>query len=391
MKKHALWLILGVMVSGAVSAEELPLGQLIDDVQCQEDGSQRYALYVPSTFTPLRLWPVIFVFDPGGHGRTGVERYQAAAEKYGYIVAGSNNSRNGPVQNSLIAAMAMAADVDDRFPLNRERIYTAGMSGGARVAMRLALNFELISGPAGPGVAGVLASSAGFPNGTSFRESVPFPIFGTAGTDDFNHREMSRLERDLISPHRVEVFEGGHTWLPVDLATDGIEWMEIQAMRRGLRPRDPKLVDEIFAKRIARGDAQRSSLEKLRELKSVAIDFKGLKDVAGLAERAAMLEQQQDVKEALTAERSEEERELQITREVYQLRDRLATNNGFATLKERVTTLLSQSRAAEDSPDRRIARRVLTGLRASSGGVRNPEFQELMNQIRSSGQPVLPQ
>jgi hypothetical protein len=389
MRKVVLWVILAVMAGGRLSAQSLPLGQIIDNVQCQEDGSQRYALYVPSTFTPLRRWPVILIFDPAGRGRTGVERYQAAAEKYGYILAGSNNSRNGPVKDSLTAATAMATDVDDRFPLNRQRIYTAGMSGGARVAMRLALNFEMISGPGGPGVAGVLASSAGFPNGTHPRESVPFPIFGSAGTDDFNHLEMTRLDRDVISPHKVEVFEGGHTWLPAELATDGIEWMEIQAMKRGLRPRDPKLVDELFARRLAHGDAQRSSLEKLRELKSVVSDFKGLKDVAEVAERAATLEQQQDVKDAINAERSEEERELQATRELYQLRDRLA-DGGFATLKERVTTLLGQSQAAEDSRDRRIARRVLTGLRASSGGVSNPEFQELMNDIRS-GQPPRPQ
>ena len=379
------------MVGVRVSAQDLPPGRLIEDVQCRDDDSQHYALYVPSTFESQRLWPVIFVFDPAGRGSTGVERYQAAAEKYGYIVAGSNNSRNGPVQNSLIAAAAMAADVDDRFPLNRQRIYTAGMSGGARVAMRLALNFEVINGPDGPPIAGVLASSAGFPNGMRFRESVPFPVFGTAGTDDFNYQEMSRLDRDLTSPHRVEIFDGGHTWLPVDLAMDGIEWLEIQAMKSGLRARDPKLVDEMFAKRIARGDAQKSSLKKLRELKSIAVDFEGLEDVAEIIKRAALLDQQQDVKEQLNAERSEQQRELQITRELFQLRDRLAGGNGFAILKERVTALLGQSQAGEDSPDRRIARRVLAGLRASSGGVGSPEFQELLNQIRSSAQPVRPQ
>ena len=39
---------------------------------------------------------MILAFDAGDVGGGGVERYQAAAEQYGYIVAGSNNSRNGP-------------------------------------------------------------------------------------------------------------------------------------------------------------------------------------------------------------------------------------------------------------------------------------------------------
>jgi hypothetical protein len=54
---------------------------------------------------------------------------------------------------------------------------------------------------------------------------------------------------------------------------------------------------------------------------------------------------------------------------------------GFAKLKERVTQFLDQSRAPEDSSSRRIARRVLTSLRASEVGVRNPELQVLLNQI----------
>jgi hypothetical protein len=56
-------------------------------------------------------------------------------------------------------------------------------------------------------------------------------------------------------------------------------------------------------------------------------------------------------------------------------------SSGLAKLKERVTQLLDQSRALEDSSSRRIARRVLTSLRASTVGVRNPELQMLLDQI----------
>src|SRR5207249_4789508 len=162
--------------------------------------------------------------------RRFVERYQAAAEKYGYIVAGSNNSRNGPWDISLDAADAMTADVEKRFPLDHKRMYTAGMSGGARVAMLLALDYDRF--------AGVFASSAGFPD--DFHQSLRFPFFATAGTDDFNHQEMRELNRGVKTPHRLEVFEGGHQWLPVELAMDGVEWMEIQAMKGNLRPIDRK-------------------------------------------------------------------------------------------------------------------------------------------------------
>jgi poly(3-hydroxybutyrate) depolymerase len=201
LKRSIACAFLTIAVAGTASAQDLPRGELIDDIQCQQDGSQHYALYLPSHFDPSRPWPVILVFDAGGRGREGVERYRAAAEKYGYLVAGSNNSRNGPWNVGLDAAAAMRADVTRRFPVDRKRIYTAGMSGGARVAILVAQRSREI--------AGVLASSAGY--STAFHKSERFPIFGSAGTEDFNYREMRMVDRLMTSPHRVEVFEGGHT------------------------------------------------------------------------------------------------------------------------------------------------------------------------------------
>jgi pimeloyl-ACP methyl ester carboxylesterase len=360
----------------------------VDTVPCRDDAAQTYALYVPSTFTPARRWPVLFVFDAMGHGRTGVERYQAAAEQYGYLVAGSNNSRNGPWDISLSAAEAMIGDVATRFPLDARRVYTAGMSGGARVAMRLALDGA--AGPARLDVAGVLASSAGFPDG--FQTAVSFPIFGTAGTDDFNHEEMRELDEGVRTPHRVEVFEGGHAWLPASLATDGIQWMEIQAMQSGRRPRDPKEIDEIFAARVARAEARQTSLEKMRELRLIADDFQGLRtDTAAFADRAAELARQPGVQDALQAERADEQQERQTTADVFDLRDGMAIGDNVAKLRARLVQLLGQSNAAEDSSARRIARRVLAVFRISSSGMRTPELQELLNQIRPPAPSGAPQ
>ena len=107
---------------------------------------------------------------------------------------------------------------------------------------------QQVGGALGAMLTGVFASSAGFPPG-EFRESVAFPIFATAGTDDFNYLEVLNLDRTLRSPHRVVVFEGGHTWLSSDAATEAVEWMELQAMTSGIRPRDRTLIDDMFTTR----------------------------------------------------------------------------------------------------------------------------------------------
>jgi len=217
-----------VMATAASRAADLPTGQIVDSVECALDHTQHYVLYLPTNYTPSRQWSVILAFDGGARGRVPVERYRQAAEKYGYIVAGSLNSRNGPWEVSMNAAKAMTTDVKARFSVDPKRVYTAGMSGGARVAMKIALESKQI--------AGVFASSAGFPD--EFISRLPFPVFGSAGTDDFNHMEMYQLDRRMTSAHRVLYFEGGHTWLPAELAMQGVEWMELQAMKSGLRPHD---------------------------------------------------------------------------------------------------------------------------------------------------------
>ena len=102
----AACLIASPVVSAA--AQTLPRGVIVDSVACAGDASQTYALYLPSTYSPDRAWNLLLAFHPGARGRQMVEKYAAAAEQYGYIVAGSNTSRNGPWSVSAAAVRAMS-------------------------------------------------------------------------------------------------------------------------------------------------------------------------------------------------------------------------------------------------------------------------------------------
>jgi dienelactone hydrolase len=381
LKRPSVCALVTVILGAAASAQELPRGEIVENVECQQDASQSYALYLPSYFDRSRRWPVILMFDAGGRGRAGVERYRAAAERYGYVVTGSNNSRNGPWSVGMAAAAAMAADVQQRFPIDPKRLYTAGMSGGARVAIMVAQSSS--------DIAGVFASSAGYSN--TFHKSERFPIFGSAGTEDFNYREMRTVDTLMTSPHRVEVFEGGHTWLPSDVATRGVEWMEIQAMKSGLRSRDQTLVAELFSKRMARAAAQPSALAQMRELKQIAADFEGLSGVANVIESAAALQRRPDVARDLRTEQAEEAREQRVQNEVDTLTRQLRWPEravpALVSLKSFVASLLDIARQQVDSSDRRIARRVLSGLRASRRGVPNAAYQEWIGNIELPAPP----
>src|SRR5262245_16728489 len=109
---HRAGLMVAALIAAVASAvlADLPTGQIVDPVTCANDPPQNYALFLPRAYTADRTWPVILAFDPGARGRTPVERYQAAADQYGFIVAGSNNSRNNSPEIGR-AVDAMTNDV----------------------------------------------------------------------------------------------------------------------------------------------------------------------------------------------------------------------------------------------------------------------------------------
>jgi hypothetical protein len=222
--------IAGLLVAHVLGAQglgaQLRQGEVIDRVDVRDHAGQSYALYVPSNYTPERVWPILYCLDPGARGKTPVERFAAAAEKAGVIVAGSNNSRNGPLPPAEQAINLMVADTHERFKIDDMRIYAAGLSGGARLALGWAMGGHL---------AGVVASSAGFPMSTTPKQ-VPFRIFMTAGYDDFNHDELYHLSRDLTKhtvAHRYVEFEGGHEWLPATLTGEALGYLAGTVPARG--------------------------------------------------------------------------------------------------------------------------------------------------------------
>ena len=49
--------------------------------------------------------------------------------------------------------------------------------------------------------------------------------------------------------NRLEIFAGGHTWPPGAVAMDALSWLELQAMKKGLRTRDDGWIAAQFAER----------------------------------------------------------------------------------------------------------------------------------------------
>lgn len=381
MRLLKLSVFVSLVLSVRVAAAQAPdRGVPVERVVCAGDPSQTYALYLPSGYTPERRWSVIFAFHPAARGPLMVEKFRAAAEQYGYIVAASNNSRNGSNDVSAAAAQAVSADVGRRFSIDPERVYLAGMSGGARVAMGIAL--------ANTRIAGVIASSAGFPDSRP-RSKVPFAVFGTAGTEDFNYMEMRLLDQRLASPHFLAVFRGGHTLPPDDVAVDAVEWLELQAMKSGRRSRDEGLAARILEKRRSRIAASPDVAETVYLLRALVEDFKGVLDVSSEGRRLDELLRQSDVKKALKNARESEDSEQRMLAEIFTLEAQLGSEAGDAalmTLRERLSRLSRTAAGDADTPGRSQARRVLRLITAGAAErTADRQYLKLLEQFRLPG------
>ncbi len=212
-------------------------GKIHENIVCQAAPGFSYALYLPKAFPGTKSWPVILMFDPHGAGSLPVTNYKVLAEKYGYIIAGSNNSKNGlaPEQTGNILN-ALFDEVRQEYPLDTGRIYTAGFSGGSRVA-GLAAMFR-------KDVRGVIGCGAGLP-GVEQPPVFRFDYFGIAGMADFNMTELVQLDETFNQAglrHFVETYPGKHAWPPAPVMEDGILWHHFNAMKDGRAPKDENLV-----------------------------------------------------------------------------------------------------------------------------------------------------
>ena len=224
-------------------ANSIAKGEVIPRVPCASDPSQTYALYLPTSYSPERKWPILYAFDPEARGKVPVELFREAAEKYGYIVAGSNNSQNGPVQPEIDAADAMWRDTHERLSIDSRRVYMTGFSGGARMAITVALLCKDCA-------AGVIAQGAGFPGRNVRAQDVHLDFFASVGDLDFNYPELVETEKKLDAqgiPNRLRRFSGSHQWAPPEVANEAIEWMELRAMAEGRCPRDEQFIADQLA------------------------------------------------------------------------------------------------------------------------------------------------
>jgi len=362
--------------SSPPSRSAVPVGGLVEGIATEADPSQTYTLYLPSAYSAERTWPALLIFDPRGRGTRAAEIFRPGAERFGWILVSSDNTASdGAMEPNLRAVNALMPELARRWAADPRRVYAAGMSGTAVVAWVVARQTGAL--------AGVVAAAA--PHQPQVFEGVTeigFAHFGTVGDGDFNFHEMRRMDRflgELGAPHRLEVFAGEHGWMPPELATAALGWMEVQAMRQGRRPADADLVRELFADELERARAREERGEPLEALSSYRALADGSAGLAPVAEQLAAVRrkvgeltghpqvarEEKELARLETEEVRNRRRLGEVTRDLRQAASQGAAAESPPTAEQLVARLEIRrllERSAGEGRDARAARRMLATI-----------------------------
>ncbi|MGI9103251.1 MAG: tetratricopeptide repeat protein [Terriglobales bacterium] len=364
----AFWSLMSAAQAPSPAVGDIRPGEIVKEVQCRRPPACSYAIYLPSTFTPAKSWPTIFAFDPGGRGDYPVRMYKDVAEKYGYIIIGSNDSQNFGGRGAAIAPMI--SDAVERFAVNLHRVYTTGFSGGARVATQVALR---CSEPCR--VVGVVASGAAYPAGTAPSAKDSFLYFLGMGDTDFNFPEaveMQIAKEHLGSPFRLRFFPGPHHWSPPEVFEQAIAWFQLRAMQARDIPPDTAFIAASFARLLseyAAGQQEHDLPRQFFALKALAEDFRGLRDTTEYQKKLRDLQTSGEFKKFLEKERRQAAEQQSLTRDpstqlgqFARTDDRENRERLRASIASDIVALAQKGQKDKDETQRRVYQRSVNAL-----------------------------
>lgn len=326
-----------------VSSEKnkLEAGKVISKVVCKADSMQSYSLYLPSGYSSKKTYPVVYMFDPHASGVVPVSQYKELAEKYNYMIVGSNNSKNGTSwEQSQVIAATLFADVSIRLPVDVQRVYLLGFSGGARVANTLTIT--------NGGINSVICCGAASPLAAGNNPRSNYCFLGIVGNEDFNYIEMKRYDRVDLAGHNVKhsliSFNGKHEWPEQKIMDEAFWWLELNAMRRDSTKKDQAQIAEHFNPLMKTLEMYYSN-NKIAETYFLAgkiINFyNGLADLSKCYEIFKTLQNNKEVDAALKAEERVWKDEENLKKEyinAFQTKNLKWWENDIAVLKQKIKT-----------------------------------------------------
>jgi pimeloyl-ACP methyl ester carboxylesterase len=221
----------------------------IEKGRCDADTSNRYHYVLPESHDGKLA--LLIILDSGGDGLLAAKKGLEGVTKIPCVIIGSDVVRNNnPFYIRII--LGLIQDAEKKFPVDKDRIFLAGFSGGARMALEYARQYP---------VKGVLMCGAG--PGTGSFNDLPCKVYMISGTTDFNFSEM------YYNPVRVsggekfmsDYFRGKHEWPPAANLENGLIWL--------MAGENKNLAKEHFGYLVNKADSLLAQNETLFGLKAL--------------------------------------------------------------------------------------------------------------------------
>ena len=241
MKKYVFIFSLLLPVLGFSQQLKLAKGA-VNDSLIVNGTEETFALYLPVDFEMTKTWPVLFVMDMKGRAKQSISMFREAAEKEGYILAGSNNTNDTlSLSENVLVANRMLNAVYKMIPVHKERNYVAGVGDGGRFASLLPTFIKDING--------VVTCGASMANVEVLSSKNPFYFIGIVGRGDYNYREVVRTKQVLDRlkfPNLAMIFEGDHQWAPNSEVSRALRIFTLSEMAKGHIEKNDSVISNFY-------------------------------------------------------------------------------------------------------------------------------------------------
>lgn len=201
------------------------IGEVVGPIDAGE-GSQ-YFLYIPKTLRKGRLAPLMHVNDAGGGNARSMRGFIEGAEVCGWVLAASVQSKNGNATGQNFQfAKSNVKHITETLPVNPERVYFTGGSGGGAMSF---FNAASLPGAGSMPQIGYIPDNA-VPKGGDHM------VCG--GTTDYNRYASAAAVKVLGKGAIHRLYVGGHQGAPDWLRAEGIVWLNGRHLARDKRSGD---------------------------------------------------------------------------------------------------------------------------------------------------------
>lgn len=244
------------------SLVEPPANWLPQDYQ---SSNQSFELFVPTRRDPKQSVPLILFISPGKEP-TGWKHFESACKKLGFAFAGVRDAGNDvPGQKRVRIILDVFDEVRRQLPIDPDRTYVAGFSGGGRIACAVGFALPEWFGGVMPICAGgQLREESWLRQRATDRLSVAL----LTGQTDFNKGEVERMWgtyfKEVGVRTRTWIQPGlGHAIPKDEVLLEALRWLDEASTKR-----------KELAKRFSASRASENTLTREVNAKSLLLEGK---------------------------------------------------------------------------------------------------------------------